>query len=1136
MTRLRLWLGLLVALFAGSAALLLVGLVWLGLSGAPLAAQLAQQVLAGQLRIESADGGLFGPIQLTGVQFENEGLRLELDRAELDWRPSLLRLNELRVTRLELGRLQLWLKPTPASEPQPIQTRLPFDLRLDQARLARLELHPADAGPQAEPLLIEDIEAALTWRGERIQLQRLSARHALSGPLSAEGEILLAPGSIGFEPLRLSGPGSAELQGRLGLMGSASQLSLELRQLRWPLREPAQVELPELRLQLAGALTGALDARIELAGQLRAALPGAEPGGAKSAAVQVEGRAHLGDGELQLQQLRLRGPAGSGSLEAEGLARWTPALQLEAEVRLAQLDPGLLLADFPGQLSGLLAAHTVAGGQGLPRVQFSARLSDSRLRGYPLALEARGSAEHQGETTRLRLDSFELRSGRARLSAQGALLPTLDAALSLDAPDLQGLLPELAGALSLQAQLQGEPANPALRAEGQARALRYQDLSLAEGRLDIDYDPSRRSTAQLSASGLAQGDTRLTSLKLVVDGRAEQHRLTLNASMSEPSSELRLVLDGAADVVARRWAGRLSESHLQPPYGPAWSQEAPAALQVSAGLQALEKVCWRLEAQGRACIAIRHAPPLLSLSTELLGVETAGFAALLPSGWAIETRLDGGGLLELRDGEPSRLDFALRNGAGRIYSPNTPELALLPGGLSIVQDGALWRAKLDLKLDRANLSGEASLPMQGGVLLQRPLGGTLRLAVPELGWLESFIPGTSEIAGRLDGALRLGGSLAAPQFDGSLRLADGQLRIDAAGVQLRELRAELRSGGAGVLRIEASARSGDGLLTVQGEADPAARSARIEINGDNLQAANLPDARVWVSPKLLFEQRPDGMKLSGELLVPRAEITPRKLGGGIVNASSDQVIVGAKKVDKGLPLDASVRVRMGDAVRFDGFGLKARFGGQLTVMDSPGAGSTRARGELRLLDAVYKAYGQDLSLETGRILFSGGPITEPTVDLKAVRRPSEDVTVTLQVRGTLDKPTFDISSSPAMTQEQQLGWLLLGRPIDSGGEFSAASAALSLGLAGGDQLTKKLTQGLGIDTISLGAEAGQTNDQARFTVGKYLSPKLYVSYGVGLFENGNVLRLLYDLGGGFKLRTETAAQQSGGDLLYSKDR
>ena len=126
-----------------------------------------------------------------------------------------------------------------------------------------------------------------------------------------------------------------------------------------------------------------------------------------------------------------------------------------------------------------------------------------------------------------------------------------------------------------------------------------------------------------------------------------------------------------------------------------------------------------------------------------------------------------------------------------------------------------------------------------------------------------------------------------------------------------------------------------------------------------------------------------------------------------------------------------------------------------------------------------------------------------------------------------------------MTQQQQLSWLLLGRPLEqssSSQDRSALSgAAMALGLGGGSFLAQGLQKGLGLDSISLGSDPGESNEQARLTVGKYLSPKIFVSYGIGLFQPGNIFRLIYDLGRGFKLQTESGVE-SGGDLLYTIER
>ena len=55
--------------------------------------------------------------------------------------------------------------------------------------------------------------------------------------------------------------------------------------------------------------------------------------------------------------------------------------------------------------------------------------------------------------------------------------------------------------------------------------------------------------------------------------------------------------------------------------------------------------------------------------------------------------------------------------------------------------------------------------------------------------------------------------------------------------------------------------------------------------------------------------------------------------------------------------------------------------------------------------------------------------------------------------------------------------------------------------------------------------------QSLVTVGKYLTPELYISYGRGLFTGSNLFRLRYDLFRHWQIETETGSE-SGGDLYY----
>jgi translocation and assembly module TamB len=55
-------------------------------------------------------------------------------------------------------------------------------------------------------------------------------------------------------------------------------------------------------------------------------------------------------------------------------------------------------------------------------------------------------------------------------------------------------------------------------------------------------------------------------------------------------------------------------------------------------------------------------------------------------------------------------------------------------------------------------------------------------------------------------------------------------------------------------------------------------------------------------------------------------------------------------------------------------------------------------------------------------------------------------------------------------------------------------------------------------------------------IGKYLSPDLYVSYGLGLFEPVSTVRLEYTLDENWKLSTESSTFSSGGDIIYTIER
>jgi translocation and assembly module TamB len=142
--------------------------------------------------------------------------------------------------------------------------------------------------------------------------------------------------------------------------------------------------------------------------------------------------------------------------------------------------------------------------------------------------------------------------------------------------------------------------------------------------------------------------------------------------------------------------------------------------------------------------------------------------------------------------------------------------------------------------------------------------------------------------------------------------------------------------------------------------------------------------------------------------------------------------------------------------------------------------------------------------------------------------------VGLQISGTAQRPVLTVFSNPLMEQSDALSYLITGKPLSQvkGGEGDMlGAAAQALGSAAGNLLAKSIGSKIGVDDIGVSSNAALGGNSA-FTVGKYLSPRLYLSYGVGLFEPGEVVTLRYRLSHRWNFEAQSATEFSRASFNY----
>ena len=385
--------------------------------------------------------------------------------------------------------------------------------------------------------------------------------------------------------------------------------------------------------------------------------------------------------------------------------------------------------------------------------------------------------------------------------------------------------------------------------------------------------------------------------------------------------------------------------------------------------------------------------------------------------------------------------------------------------------------------------------------------------------------------------LAASGTLAQPILSGRARVVNGSMQIPRLGLNIDRITLDSLSQDADKINFQLNAHSGDGNLAIQGHTRldrSAGWPTEISIKGDQFEVARIPEARVQVSPDLQVKLVKRSIDIEGKVHIPYAKLQPKDITTA-ARVSDDAVIVGGEQAaEEKWQVHTRVRLTLGERVNFYGYGFEGRFGGSLLLEDEPGQ-LTRATGELNIPEGNYRAYGQRLEVEHGRIIYTGGPLTNPGLDIRAVRHVNE-VTAGIYVKGSLNHPQLELFSSPAMGQTDTLAYLLLGGPIENAsseeGEMMA-KAALAMALAGGDQLARTLGDRFGFDVMRV--ESSNKGDQASLVVGRYLSPGLYASYGVGLIETVNTLTLRYQISERWQVKVESGGFQ-GADILYTIER
>ncbi|MEL7978980.1 translocation/assembly module TamB domain-containing protein [Vreelandella titanicae] len=1063
------------------------------------------------------------------------------------------------------------------------------DFRLEGAteyRVERLRLGLLTEGDNVEvtelSVVTPDAEAELTANATLTGNYPLEARLGVElflpeiyPELSGEALTLTLSGPLDALEAQLdaSGAVNASLRGQVDALAPTLpfQLQLQSDQVQWPLpvsadessnesvddsteEETAQAYIvDDLDLQVTGSLS-------DYSAQLALAVEGPS---LPRTQINVTGEGDLE--QFSWQPLTLA--VDESSLRSEGNISWVAPLQVNTTIRLDQFNPAHFVDQLEGNLNGDIEL-TLRQQEDQWAVSVPNLAIDGELRDYPLTLQAAFDANSNLE---LEIDELLFTQGENRLTAEGQIS---EQAMSLNADialrQLQTLSPDLAGTIVGTLEASGSFNQPQLLANLQGDGVRFGQNRIERLVLDADVqgidDPSL--DVQLALQNVNAGGQALANIEANLAGRLSEHQLELTAQGTDNSvlSRALIALEGRFDQQDQLYQARVTPLEVDSEAGDI-RLEAPLDLRydLANGQARLSPFCLRREQgglvcseeeitasaqQGNAVLSVREVPmemlePFLPEEWQLEGDTTADLVANWRQGgaqWQADLQiLSELAITAVNDyGQPVQLpevSFDAQIEANQAQANTNVSLSLAEAG--------------DINLDLA-----VNDPLGAGALT-----GELRAEDVSLQPYRSMLVGMERLEGELTGNVQITGTTAAPDLQ-------GQLGLRGIGVSGPDIPVDIQ-GGELVVSFDGEQGDIDGYL--------AAERGRLEITGDaywpssddwrigvDLNAVQEPIlvvlpqfGRLEVAPDIRIRVTPERLQVRGDVNLPWARLEIGDMPSSAVTPSGDEVIIterddrqaeieaqraAANEDDPsaadelaatGMAIDVLVTLTLGSDMQISAYGLESGLGGALEIRQSSGA--LQLFGDVNLVDGRFQAFGQDLVIRRGELLFSGPPGL-PTLDFEAIRNPDiteDDVIAGLRVTGSAESPNVLIFSEPAMDESRALSYLLRGRAPDAsgGGVDSALTTALigmSLGRTGG--AVGSIGEAFGIDDLTL--DTTGAGDDSQVAVSGQLTDDLRISYGVGIFSPIAELTLRYTLWRNLYVQAVSGTNQAV-DLIYT---
>ena len=884
-------------------------------------------------------------------------------------------------------------------------------------------------------------------------------------------------------------------------------------------------------------------------------------------------------GDANHQQMNLRKVQGNiltGLIQGNAQIQWQTTPHWSCQLNIKNINPGIV---WP-MLAGKIHARFNASGD-----DHSSQWTLDHLAGNFHQQPLGGQAQLVIDNDNFIFKAIDLHAGENRLKLQGNLnlaqISTLSWAINI--PDFNQFISHGYGQFSSRGQWKNTTTFTQLTTDTQANnfGLGADYITHLQSHIDLDLRDKGKTEWKIAVNNANYQGHYLEKLDSTLSGTTQQHQLAIDAQ--QDNHQLTLTLLGK--LVEKNWRGQLTKIRIHSPRVGVWQNKQASNIQIAPQQHNISPICLYQNDSKLCTQANLHDKQHWSLKLEAQHIPAYYLHAYLLADHWLYTHADINLIADNNNGQlQAQAKMTLSPGYLNYQQQSHPQkVQLLAGSFLSTINHKGFNSQFTLSLEKKqHINATLNFPdytVKDLSLNSTMMTGNVNIAISQLGLLLPLLPQAKDVQGDLKIHSTISGTLKHPQLQGDVALAIKHLLIPRLGISLHNTSAHAQGDANGKITFDAQAKLDKGKLSLTGNSQNIANkfTTTFSLQGDNALIANTSEYKIYISPNLHIKQEDQSLNINGTLHIPSATLKPRVFNNRTITLPSDVSIKRSDIVkENALKLSNNIKVSLGDNIIIDTLGLQGKLRGALQLRQNSQS-ITTADGALKIADGKYQAYGQDLTIDQGQLLFTGGAIENPGINVKAIRRiktttsnnsnqlqnladinktrivlPNEngDLTVGVSVQGRIRDPKITLFSEPvSFSQSDILSYLLLGRSLSGANQNDAqtlfrAASALNIGTKDLSSLNQQLQQNFGLDELSIQTSAVASDSDTldangdnpllqntTLTLGKALSSRLYINYTVGLLQPMNVLKMRYLLGSKWSLQTETSDNSNGLDVF-----